>query len=129
MTEGEFFECRRTFGKQDQIQRVIGPVGNADLNRNHTKLLDCLKRGTIDFSRGVLLHPAGKIAYPQSLHSRIGVEINAGGYACDITWIGAGNSVQHQHCVLDAASHRAKFIERPAQRHCTGSRDATVGGA
>ena len=37
--------------------------------------------------------------------------------------------MQHQHGVLDAARHRAEFVERPAERHRAGARHAAVGGA
>ena len=35
--------------------------------------------------------------------------------------------MQHQHRVLNATGHGAEFVERPAERHRAGSRNASVG--
>src|SRR2546429_9423 len=36
--------------------------------------------------------------------------------------------LQNEHGVFDGASHGAELVERPAERHGSGARDAAVGG-
>jgi len=51
------------------------------------------------------------------------------GDAGDVAGVGAGDSVENEHRVFDAAGHGAKFIEGPAESHGASARDAAVGGA
>ena len=63
------------------------------------------------------------------MHGRVGVEVQFAGDAGEIGGVWAGDGVQDEHGVFDAARHGAEFVERPAQRHRAVARDAAVGGA
>src|SRR6266404_3139852 len=61
--EREFLERRRTFSEENQVERVIRPVGNSDLHWNHSQLAHGLQCGAVDIGGGILLHPSGDVAY------------------------------------------------------------------
>ena len=43
--------------------------------------------------------------------------------------VGAGDGVEDEHGVFDAAGHGAELVEGPAEGHGSGAGDAAVGGA
>ncbi len=47
----------------------------------------------------------------------------------DVFAVGAGDGVEDEHGVFDAAGHGAEFVEGPAEGHGSGARDAAVCGA
>ncbi len=51
------------------------------------------------------------------------------GTAGDVFVVGAGDGVEDEHGVFDAAGHGAEFVEGPAEGHGSGAGDAAEGGA
>src|SRR5262245_53789009 len=61
---------RGAFREQNQIERVVWPVGNRDFNRNHSQLLHAFHGGAINGSGGIFVHPLGKVTNAQTLDWR-----------------------------------------------------------
>ena len=86
------------------------------------------ERIAIHVGCGRFLHPLGKVADAQAFDACFGIEIEFAGDALQVARIGAGDGVQNEQAVFDAARHRAEFVERPAESHRAGARDAAVRG-
>src|ERR1019366_3758134 len=123
-TEREILERSRRFGEQDQVERVVRPVGNGHFDWHHAELLNRFKGGAVNLGRGVLLHPTWEIPLPPCAR----IEVQPAGYARHVASVGAGNGLQYEHGVFDTARHGAELVERPAQRHRAGARHPAIGG-
>ena len=51
------------------------------------------------------------------------------GHAVEVAGVGTGDGVEDEQRVFNEARHGAEFVERPAEGHGAGARDAAVGGA
>jgi hypothetical protein len=58
----------------------------------------------------------------------IRVEVQMAGHAGNVAWVGPGDGLKHEHSIFHSAGHGAEFVERPAEGHGTGARDAAIGG-
>ena len=125
----EFFEGGGSFGEEIEIERAVGPVGEKNFNGDHAELLEGVESGAIDIGGGSLLHPCGEVANAKTLDGSGGIEIELAGNAGDVAGIKAGDGLENEESVFDGASHGAELVERPAQGHRAGARNATVSGA
>ena len=63
----QLFERGRGLGEQNQVERIVRPVGQRDLDRNHADFAHGFQRRAIDIRGRSLLHPGGEVADAQSL--------------------------------------------------------------
>ena len=63
VVEGDLFECGGGFGEEDEIEVVVGPVGQSNLNRCHAQLADRGEGGAVNIGGGGFFHPCGEVAY------------------------------------------------------------------
>ena len=82
------------FGKQDQVERVIGPVRNCDFYRDHAQLLHRLQRGAVNIGRGILFHPGREVAHAQTLYLRVGIEVKIAGDTGQVARVRPGDGMQ-----------------------------------
>src|SRR5439155_27139845 len=62
VAEGEFLESGGAFGEQNQVERVVPPIGKLYLDGNQAELWKGVQRGAVHIGGGVLFHPSGEIA-------------------------------------------------------------------
>ncbi len=127
--ERELFECGSAFGKKDELQRIVGPIGERNFNRRHAEFFYGFQSDAINVGGGRFLHPLREIADAQIFDGRVCVEIEFAWDAGEVAGVGSGNCAENEDCIFDRARHRAEFVERPAERHRAGARDAAEGGA
>ena len=127
--EGDLFEGGGSFGEEDELERVVGPIGEGDFRREHAQFFHGVEGGAVDVRGGIFLHPAGKVADAEALDTGGGVEVEVAGDGGEVAGIGAGDGVEDEGGVFDAAGHGAELVERPAEGHGAGARDAAEGGA
>src|SRR5580704_15088056 len=86
MRQRELFESSSTFRKENEVERIVRPVGKGNFHRNHAQFGERGESLAIDIRGGILFHPLRKIADTQSLDRCVGVEIemaeDAGEIAC-----------------------------------------------
>src|SRR5205085_2303547 len=66
-TQRQFLERCCRLGEEDQVERVVGPVGERDRRRHHTELPRSLERRTIDVRRRCFFHPIIDVADAQRM--------------------------------------------------------------
>src|SRR5216684_9048429 len=129
VAEGEFLESGGAFGEENQVERVVRPIGKRSFDRNEAELWKNGQRGAVYFGGRSLTHPRGEIADAKALDAGGRIKIETAGDTGKIAGIGSGDGLQDEQCVFDGARHGAEFVERPAEGHGTGARHATVSGA
>ena len=87
----QLFKRRRAFRKQNQVQRIVRPVGQGNLDQLHANFLHRLQRRSIYFGCGTFLHPAGKISHAQAFHACIRVEVEMTRHARRVSRIWPGD--------------------------------------
>jgi len=131
--EGEVFEGGGGLGEEDELERVVGPVGEGDFDGDHAELTDGVEGGAVNVGGGGFVHPLGEVAYAEGFASIAdgggGVEVEVGGDARGVAGVGAGDGVKDEKGVFDGAGHGAELVERPAEGHGAGAGDAAKGGA
>src|ERR1035438_9592584 len=73
--EGQFFEGGSRFRKEYQIEGVIRPARNRQLDGGHAELSYRLQIGTVYVGGGIFLHPTGKVTHAEILHLRARIEV------------------------------------------------------
>ena len=71
MTEREFLESGGAFGEENQVERVVRPVGKSNLDGNEAELGKSVQSGAVDGGGGIFLHPRGEIADAQTLDAGV----------------------------------------------------------
>src|SRR5256884_1017653 len=126
--ERELLERGGTFGEEIDIERAVRPIRKKDFDGAHAKFLDRFESSAVDVRGGRLLHPVWKGTDAKAFYGCTGIEVEVARDARNVARVGAGDGLQNEHGVFDGASHGAELVERPAERHGSGARDAAVGG-
>src|SRR5439155_20708906 len=72
--ERQVLEGRGGFGKKNEIERAVRPVGKGDLGWLEAEGTQGVQRVAIDVGRGALLHPLGDVAQLEARHRLVRVE-------------------------------------------------------
>jgi len=64
----ELLESGRGLGKQNQLQRIVGPIRKRNLGGDHAEFSSGLESRPIDIGSRGFLHPAGEVADTQPVH-------------------------------------------------------------
>ena len=62
VVEGDLFEGGGGFGEEDEVEVVVGPVGEGDFDRCHAEFGDGGESGAVDVGGGGFFHPGGEVA-------------------------------------------------------------------
>jgi len=127
--KGELLEGRAGFGEEDEVERVVGPVGEGNCYGGHAEAADGFESGAVYVCCWCFLHPGGEVTDAEALDAGGGVEAEGAGDACQVCSVGARDGVEDEDRVFDGAGHGAELVERPAEGHGAGAGDAAVGGA
>ena len=120
MLHRQLFKRRRAFRKQNQLQRIVGPIRQRDLHGYHSYLFCGFERCTVHVCCRIFLHPGREVSDAQSLHVCTSVKIQFAWDTVYISGIRPGNCLQHQQRVFHTSRHRSEFVQGPAQGHRAG---------
>ena len=62
VVEGDLFEGGGGFGEEDEVEVVVGPVGEGDFDGRHAEFGDGGEGGAVDVGGGGFFHPGGEVA-------------------------------------------------------------------
>ena len=75
MIEDDLLEGGGAFGEEDDVEGVVGPVGERDFDRSHAEFGDCGESCAVDVSGGRLFHPFWEVADAEACDRGGGVEV------------------------------------------------------
>ena len=108
--QGKLFERRRAFGKENELQGIVGPIRQGNLSGGHAQFLDRFECSTIHIGRRVFHHPLAEVADPQPVQRRFGVEVQFARDARQVARIRPGDGVKHDRRVLHGACHGTELV-------------------
>src|SRR5215469_4574019 len=111
VVEGDLLEGGGGLGEEDDVEGIIGPVGEIDFYGCHAEFGDGVEGGSVDIGGGGFLHPLGEVADSEAIDRGCGVEVEMAGDGGEVMVVRSGDGVEDEHGVFYGAGHGAQLVE------------------